>query len=455
MKAISKAILFLLLLISLFYFSNLYAFDYVISVTQHKPANPPPPIPQRGIPFTDPDFGTTIVRLTDARTDPGGIGAYPQISLRYAKFSPENADETRALLRTRGGTNWALYNVDRNSPTKYRFIKPITIPEAPNIAEPRWDGADPNIFYFPYEMKFCAYDIRTDKWTVIRDFSVDFLDKKYIFNDDEGDSSADSRYWVWFLAYWQGGELLKRGIFSWDKQANKILGVLNVKDHIARHGGGNWVSFTDTGKKIVIGSDYGQFKTCSYNPDFTNMVHLADYAGHSDTAIDADGNEVLFGFDFAGDSQSMVRLSDGKTTKLLTRPWPNPRDWTGVSYGHSSGAHSVSKPGWGLYSSYSSGPVLNGSKFDAYLIYLMELKDVGHQTLYGYDPNKVPKVWQIAHHYSSGCYEGQPHAVMNRKGTRIYFTSCWKIERTDCDYKNDAFDTYIIELPPNWYNKTQ
>ena len=82
------------------------------------------------------------------------------------------------------------------------------------------------------------------------------------------------------------------------------------------------------------------------------------------------------------------------------------------------------------------------------MIFMMELKNVGHKE----NPENVPRVWQIAHSYSSGCYSAMPKAVTNRAGTRIYFTSKWEYQRKKCS-RTDIYETYIVELPKSWFEE--
>lgn len=424
---------FLLIFIS----STAHGFNYVMDLRQHNPANPPPPKPARGVPFIDPDFGTTIVRLTDSAAEGNGY-----VGVRYAGWSPENANGTLALLISRNG--WLLYNVDKNSPNKYSFVKRPNIPYS--NGEPRWDGNDANIIYFTDKMGFYKYDFRKDSYALIRDFSSDFPKGTAIFMNDKGDSSADSRYWAFFVV--QGG--IKYSAFSWDKTNNAIMGQLSHDLLGSRHGGGdsngaNWISFTDSGDKILLGTERGSWYTSSYDKDFSNGVALNVWCGHSDTAVDANGREVLLGFDMLGDGYTYVDLSTANKVRMLRRPWPNPNDWTAASYGHVTGTHTFRKPGWGLYSAYSTKDCTVSNKFDCMLIFMMELKDVGHDA----DPAKLPRVWQIAHHYSAGGYNSMPKAVINRNGTRIYFTSRWEYRTQET--VQDIYDTYIIELPETWY----
>jgi hypothetical protein len=423
-------------------------FDYVIGVEQCPPGEPPPK-PEQGVHFIDSCFGTTIVRVSDAETEAVTDFVQP----RYAKFSPENSDGTRVLLRGGAGTcpypyssYWMLYNVDKNDPNCYSFIKEVCLHYQESM-EPRWSGTEPDIFYYTMNMEFRKYNVVTDEDTLVRDFSSDFPGRSSIYMDDEGDSSADSRYWAWFttmsgkyevFTYDKDAELY--GVPDTDGKTGEILGVLEHSDFITRHtASANWVSMTDDGSKVVVGSDYGTWNTGSYNKDFSDATPLYAWVGHSDTAIDVNGNNVLFGFELAyTDGYGMVDLETVEKILMLRRPWPNPTNYTGSSYGYSSGSHCVAKPGWGLYSAYCSSDCRVGDKFDCLLIFLMELKDVGHYE----DPAKLPRVWQVAHHYNSPGY--YPWGVMNRVGTRIYFRSNWGSTA-------NKVDTYVIELPETWY----
>ncbi|MBN2496319.1 MAG: hypothetical protein JXR96_17125 [Deltaproteobacteria bacterium] len=430
--------------------------DYVLSTEQVCPPGSPPQKPERGVPWIHPCFDTTIVRLTDAASE----SVNGKVSLMYTKFSPENVDGTRALLRgvhATGGypysSKWMLYNVDLSDPGCYRFIKQIALHDDENY-EPRWSGSEPDVFYYTMNMELHRYrivdDLPTgetqDIDTLVRDFSSDFPDREKIFLDDEGDCSADNRYWAWFTAKWENGQTEKKEAFSYDVQTDTILGVLGEADLDERHGAANWISMTDSGTRIVIGSDYGTWNSGAYDLDFINGTPLLTWSNHTDTGVDAEGNEVLFGYDVAGDGWGMVNLGTGEKTRILRRPWPEPNDWAGASYGHSAGTLSAAKPGWGVFSAYSGNDCSAADKFDCTLVFLIELKDVGHQE----EPSKLPVVWQIAHSYSAGCYAAEPRATTNRAGTRVYFSSKWDYQAGTCT-EDDVYDTYIVELPETWH----
>ncbi|MFH1585768.1 MAG: hypothetical protein ABIB79_03305 [archaeon] len=459
-------------------------FDYVISDTRQCALPIPLPAkPAQGVLYNDTCFNTEIVRLTDAETESNVTDGYDAVMLRYAKFSPENADGTRVLLQQRYGTGqasswrWALYNVDKNSPDCYSEIRHDINFGLWDTLEPRWDPEDPNIIWHTREMGLYFYNISDNIDNLYRNFIGDFpVAATYFYTDDEGRPSYDNRYWAWILrdsgvAHYPFGT--NAGIFTYDKDAEingiadtdgkpgEIVGFLDNNTLYDRHGSLNWISVSLNGEKVVIGSGQGTYGTGSYDLDFSNPVYMSDPGtNHLDLAINAEGDEVITGYRMGlGEYYMVGDLNTGVKTRLLRQPWPNSDG--GLTYGHISGVNSYNKPGWALFSSYGcpSDPTArchNYNSFDCNLIFLMELKDVGHE---GYTtPDNVPRIWQLAYSNSNvdGCYNAMPMATMNMLGTRVYFKSSWEWPcdgETGCGVpgSDDVIDTYIIELPETWY----
>lgn len=453
-----------LLLITLFV-APAYSFDYVMGPVKHNVPSSFPSKPARGVPYTDPVFHTTIIRITDAATDDDPASRY--VISSYAKWNPENSDGTRAILQANiNGT--ALYNVDKNSPQKYTFVKFLTAPPfgggTISGREPRWDATDPHKFYFVYGMRFYSYTIvegGTDYTTLVRDFSSDYPNGDRIYMDEEGNPSDDRRYWVWTVD--EFGH--KNRAFSYDKATNTIIGNLDPTAFNAICGPPdpytNWVSFTPNGNKIIIGGvdDDGKAGLLSYNKDFTNKVDLQGWQQHSDAGIDFNGNDVLVGIDMFLQGYIFVDLSTGTHNCMNRRPWPDTLNESGMEGNHTTAStFAVAKPGWALFSTDRVGSTgdcnTTGDHFDCQLIFLMEIKDTGCVS----DPNinitNPARVWQIAHHNTgSGGYNNCAHATMNKAGTRIYFKSSWNDPTTpinDCTVDHPC-ETYIVELPSTWY----
>lgn len=95
-------------------------------------------MPEKGVPFTDSLYNTTIVRITDKEID-GYSG--PGIQNEYARNDAYNCDDSRIMMRGNGG-NWYVY--DASSYQLLNDVSGIAFQEP----EPRWDATDPDIFYY-------------------------------------------------------------------------------------------------------------------------------------------------------------------------------------------------------------------------------------------------------------------------------------------------------------------
>ena len=122
MKEVASAIL-------LFIFSVLLAvppchsFDYVMGTgTYREPTNAKP---AKGATVIDPNFHTTIRRVTDGATEgePGGTGYSNMIGVEYSRSDPENADGTKLIL-----TKEEFYDL----------LCPMTDDDERKIGRPRW-----------------------------------------------------------------------------------------------------------------------------------------------------------------------------------------------------------------------------------------------------------------------------------------------------------------------------
>lgn len=460
--------------------SPTWSFDYHIGTDIHAVPHPIPPKPARGVNYTDPTFGTTIVRLTDAATDDGATSRY--IINTYAKNNVENAGGTRALLAaTNKGA--VLYNVDKTSPRKYTYVKrALASPFYGNgfgVVEPRWDATDPNKFYFVSGMKFYSYTVvgdseGSDYTTLIRDFSSNFPSATRIGTDEEGSPSLNSRYWTWTV--FEGDTKVQA--FTYDKDSStpdpgkngKILGQLSKSAYASvcsPVGQCNWCGTSVDGTKAILAGskDATHAGYVSYNINFTGMVDLNGWNQHSDVGRDVNGNNIAVGIDafyYSGGGcaqrYSFSDLNTGLNQCISARPFPD-RNASVYSYGHiSAGNQALSTPGWALYSSYGcafcNGDCTCGGtgqvSADCQLIALMEIKHADSCASSPYTGHS--RIWQVAHHNSGYQYLAMPMAVMNRTGTRIYFKSNWAWPATEADCTTThPCETYIIELPENWY----
>ena len=106
-------ILSLIIIINFIFFSlpiSVMSFDYVINDFNFYPV-PKIPRPPKGIPFTDPNFYTSIVRMTDAPTEAIG-GKYNYAQAGYSKHDIENADGTKLIIQTLSSSTWFIWNAN-------------------------------------------------------------------------------------------------------------------------------------------------------------------------------------------------------------------------------------------------------------------------------------------------------------------------------------------------------
>jgi len=379
-----------------------------------------PAMPAKGVAFADPDFHTTIVRVTD-KTKDGYSG--PGIENEYARSDPENSDGTRLVLRGNDG-EWYLY-----SAVDYKLLKHLEITGGGQEPEPRWDAANPKIFYYLYGMGLHSYNIDTNNSVVVRDFSRDIPNAAMITTKTEGDSSTDRKLWCLMAQDEQAEKTL--AIFAYDKSQNKILGKkTSFPDTI------NWVSADMGGKHCVVG--YDEHIAESYSPDFSRKVTLPEKAnGHMDLALTAQGRDVMVYQNNATDFIAMADLVSGAETPLILIPF----DINGDIGLHFSG-NNAAIPGWALVSTYGSKGLPPENTSHSWMdnqLFMVELK-------------ANPRVWRVAltRAFTARDFEGEKNyfaeafAAVNTRGTRVYFGSNWG------NFSTEYSETYAAILPRDW-----
>jgi hypothetical protein len=412
-----------------------FAFDYVINDFNFYPI-PNTPRPAKGVPYIDPIFHTNITRITDAPKDvPSTNGNY--VFPGYPKHDIENADGTKLILQSYKYPNWHIWNA--NPP--YNLIKDIPNSLTNDIdPDVRWDATDPNTLYSTYSSKFFKYNVATGQITLLHDFKTDFPDKPIarVFTAEEGDSSADSRYWFFKVrcysashnpTWWDTAYIVYDKDF-YGKDNGKIISKLNEGDPLFYQA----LNYTD------ISFD-GNYVFCTepgliYPRDLSSRATVP-IAGHADRAISREGKQVIFGgkqrYEGYTDMGVWTMMFDMET-KAVT--WLA-KMGKGAGVYHIS-CNSLDTPGWGLVSVYGPSYPATPTSWDEQSIYMVELTTRK-------DP--PPRVWRVAHtHTVRKDYGDDSFAKINKKGTKIWFGSGWGSSHRDGQY-----DVYQIDLPSTWY----
>ena len=309
----------------------------------------------------------------------------------------------------------------------------------PLEVEPRWDAADPNLIYYIDETRLLSYNLQTGEQITVHDFTVDLpgYNPVMVWTRYEGGPSADSRYWG-LLA--EDQNWLDSAYLLYDLQADAVVATRDLRGWPDDEREADNVTISPLGNYFLVQSDkyceHGQLGTdahpCGlmvYDRDLQNGRGLLRIAGHSDTALDAQGREVFVYQDIDTDNISMLDLETGEITPL----WPIDFSHTAIGL-HFSG-RAFQFPGWALVSTYGGDPV--SYTWMDNQVFALELKPGGH-------------VVRLAHTHSlvdenqEHDYWAEPHASVNQDFTRVLFTSNWGRSGTE------EVDMFMIELVPDW-----
>jgi hypothetical protein len=314
--------------------------------------------PEKGASVIDPEFGSTITRVTDFEADSCNFG-YP-----HPKTQSWNAD--MSLLRV----IFRLY--DANTLEESSITKGLNCDDAYKklgalSSTLRWSHKDPNVYYVLGNLAnntprfvFRKHTINGNTITheVIKDFSeygfelmeigsnegsMDHNDRRVVFtakkpNDDH----------VW-------GVLLDTGT---NPVSVKVKQIPNSSwGTITVHGGTysvyDWLLITPKGDRIlelktvngtqlIGGGPYNYYpdrEVYMYDLNFENPVKISNHGGHGDIGIDSNGHQVFVQFEYGQRSgtwsYNLDTLDDALVgTKLLS------------SKGGHISCQNYNRPGW-------------------------------------------------------------------------------------------------------------
>jgi len=375
--------------------------------------------------FQDPVFGTCLVRVTDRTRDLAPDDSSAGLKNEYSRVQSFNADGSRILVRSIEA-NWYLYDA--------RTLQPLG--RLPLAVEPRWDAIDPNRLYFGDETRLMAYDVAREEATLVHDFAADFPGQALaaVWTRYEGSPSRDGRYWGLMAEdqEWQTVALL-----VYDRQIDRVIAKRDLPDHpeidsvtISPLGNFFLAYHDDYCEPGQLGSDAHPCGLMVYDRDLQNGRGLLRIIGHSDTALDAAGREVLVYQDIDTDYISMLDLAAGAITPL----WPI--DFSHTALGLHVSGRAFDRSGWTLISTHNGGHPTDQTWMDDQ-VFAIELKAGGRvarlaHTHSRYDENQEHDYW------------AEPHASANPDFTRILFTSNWGRTGTE------QVETYMIVLPADW-----
>ncbi|MCK7593980.1 TolB family protein [Pseudomarimonas salicorniae] len=401
--------------------SNAYAAGFTPVTGQAIALSPSSPRPAKGASFSDPAFGTCVVRATSHASEPPVGFARNDYSRRQAF----NADGTRFLAYARDGA-WHLY--DAQSLAHLRILDGLG-----GDAEPQWHPTDPRRLYYVETnggMELLQIDVETNQSSVATSFAgkLPWGNVARVWTKSEGSPSADGRYWCFHA---ETSDFRIRGVFTYDLQTGTVLGTHPLSerpDHVSMSASGRWC--------VISGEEYpntpnSNFNVVAWSRDFSQSRLLHGNSEHSDLALDANGQDAFVFVDYQSNEGDMVsvNLDTGARTTLF----PTYLQGTATAY-HVSGKN-FAAPGWVLISTYN-----NYGPSEKWL----------HRRIFAVELAASPRILNIAHHHSEYCGSGdtpyftEPHATVSRDFRRILFSSNWG--GSPCD----NIDAYMVVLPADF-----
>lgn len=391
-------------------------------ITHHDPvAQPSVQRPSFMMQTTDPKFGATLLRLTDARGD-----RKPGMMPQYSKRQAWNANDSLMLLISGDGTTH-LYNG-----RTYQFIRELSGVYGEDIF---WHPIYPSIIICTDNQALLSYDVIVDRFDTIAVFQqYDWFNSR-----GEGNLSVDGRYYA-FVGQTYDSTVHFKDIIVYDLIGRNVVRTMPMPEPLQDF---DWVSISPKGNYVVI--DYATTDSARYNgiEVYDRMMNFLWQrplgAGHSDLGIDENGDEVLVMDYYDSYSNSTwvkkFRLSDGKETNLLEFHW---------SFDAHISCRNTLRPGWCYVSTFDG----EGRLADDSTTWLPFEDEIFALKLDG-----SGAVQRIAHHHSrrfspstpdrdNSVYYAEPHATVSRDGSKIVFGSNWRMNVES----DSSVDAYLVDI---------
>jgi len=389
-----------------------------------QPANLPQPAP--GVPFTDPMFGTTLARISDASSS-GGMETHSYSQLQA--FSPGN---TYVLLESDLG--FIVRSVDNLG-----LVRVL-----PDINCPRWHPTLPaSIVHFDSNsddsLRLQITDVVTGATTTI----ANFTDYRVVYVNPSFDELSRDGRWVAGMALRRSDT--ERVIFAFDMVSRQFGAELALGDLYASPCSPHpvwgiiepdWVAPSPNGDYLVIqwpadgtGPCNGMETFAINTGAFTGRVN--DGHQHGDLGIAADGRQYYMTFEIyhpSGIAAIAVRWLPGNNVVSPPQYLSLDPGWLG---GHIS---CQGPPGSPCLVTNSSD--LNGQPGSQWPL-------EGELFLQYLDSSRL----RLAHHRSSECgYWTQPRASLSADGKLAIFASDWGVNPCGNSWLGNP-DPYILHIP--------
>lgn len=405
--------------LTLFVAANLYSqnIDIGKGLLDDKDPHPMTPLAKPGYlqTVTDPEFGTTIRRITDIASEISGENAV--IKPMYSTIQAWNADESLLILWQRGRGHLLFDG------KTYAFVRELDINPS-DLEHVIWHATDPDILFYPESVNLSGswveqlilYHVSTGTKEVVRDFSNDGVTGYHFgFGSDPMYSSWDSNVF---------------GLTASENNPNMFTFCISDNTINATIANKNYGEAPMPSPDGTLFYYHGKV----YNSNLIEVVDLGlgNSSEHASIGQLANGLQKYFCVQFNPGPNSPVGtlmmhdMQDGSYKVLVgeSNGYPYPPSGTHIC------ALATKAPGWVAVS-------IIGFDEDG--------QDVLDNEILLVNANEgEERVYRVAHHRSRRNnspfgYWAEPHVVISPTGTRILFGSDW--------HEDTSVETFVVELP--------
>ncbi|OIQ86921.1 hypothetical protein GALL_312170 [mine drainage metagenome] len=427
------------------------------------------PVLQR---FKDPDFGTTMLRITDIANGLSGGQYKANVAMpAYPTTQAWNCNETRLILYVTtspfnsGDTQgWAMFDGKT-----YQFITMLNINPS-DIEQFWWSLTDPTLLYYisnyslgsTVHAELTVINVETGATSIVHDFIPDL---KALGWPTAGPVRAGyplangGNNVIWGLG--AGGipnvnTQLGLNVFGFNMQTGKLTQYPGVAQQQARGAtpfprlsGNGWVWNYNTASNQA---NY-QAWVLDINGNVTLKVNFSADE-HLDTGLNAAGQDLLVGPQYSTavlGNMIMANLATGAVTPIIgiDNGYGYPRN------GSFAGATAYYNRPWVVGAAVGS-PYGTASDLSSNNGAVSNPQTMIDQEIYIANVN-TGAVLRVAHHRSTGYYSNssnanywaQTNVTISPSGTRILFQSDWGDANPAKPVinPNAVVDTYVLELP--------
>ncbi len=303
-------------------------------------------------------------------------------------------------------------------------------------------------------MQLRYYDVAAQTDNLVHDFANDFPTYAaagyFIWNGDEGETSENSRYWIFMIG---NSNTNIPEVFTYDKTNDVVLASM------ATTSAPNAVYMSKSGNYAFVG--YDTTPMC-YSNTFTNGFSPMLMFPHVSFGYDKQGNEIVFFMQQTvspvgnwTDTMQFVRLDNQKAYPVI---YQGDFGWNGSNINLS--CPGIAAKGWGLISTYGQNTEWDGpntgsnsgtgpgdgvqySDWADNQLMMVELDETRTSTT-----TVHPRLWRVGFTQNicnTNYYFDQPNAAITTNGQRIYWTSDWR------NYTTGAMEVNKVDLPAHWY----